>query len=225
MLIPHTDQCQKWAEQLSGADVPVLDATREALAAWRRVPDRVDAHSIADIVLRDPLMTLRVLVHVSNGLGRRLSMPVSTVTAGLVLMGIEPFYRDFSDLPSLEERLAAHPGALAGALQTMERAHQAATLAASIAIEQQDANVEAVHEAALLANVGRLLLWCEAPALALALQDSRRENITASHEELERELLGVELRALGDMLMERWGLGHMLGITPAPAMALALRLE
>ena len=97
---------------------------------------------------------LRVLIEVARRLGTRLSRPVQTVTAGLVLLGIEPFFRAFSDLPTLEDKLAQPPGALAGALALVEQSHRAARLAAAFAVHRQDDDAEALHQAALLTQFG-----------------------------------------------------------------------
>lgn len=160
------------AERIAAEPIPVLQATRDALAAWQRLEDRVDAHVLADIILRDPLMTLRVLTHVSRQLSRRLATEVETVTAALVLIGIDPFFREFSALPTLEERLAGEPAALESALLAMDRANLAARLAAAIAIERVDDDVELIQQAALLVRFPEPLLWGEAPHAMTSFQEA-----------------------------------------------------
>ena len=114
MLVSHPDRCAHWAQTLAQVPVPVLRETRDALARWEQMADRADANSLADTVLRDPLMTLRVFACVSQRFGERLSTPVETVTGAIVLLGIEPFFALMADLPVLEDRLAGNPPALAG---------------------------------------------------------------------------------------------------------------
>jgi HD-like signal output (HDOD) protein len=208
-----------WTERLAPVAVPVLRATRDQILHWSQRPDDADAHVLADLVLRDPLMCLRVLVNVSQKLGERLLTPVETVTAALVLTGIEPFFRDFQDLPVLEDRLADQPQALAGALALVERSHRAARLAASFAIHRQDEDVELLHQAALLHDFGHLLLWCEAPPLALEMAARQRQDPNLRSAAVQRDVLGVELEPLAVALMERWGLPPALRELAQPGTA------
>ena len=173
-------------------------------------PDDADAHVLADIALRDPLMCLRVLLNASRRFGHPLVAPSQTVTAALVLTGVDPFFRDCVELPVLEERLAGQPLALAGALAAIDRAHAAARLAAAIAIHRQDEQVERLHQAALLSDFPRLLLWCEAPELVLEMQKRQRHDPALRSADVQREVLGVELDALAAALVDRWQLPDSL---------------
>lgn len=199
-----------WVRYLEIVPIPVLQATRESLARWQEQPDRVDANGLADTILRDPLMTLRLLTHVSRELGDRLATPVETVTAALVLFGIDPFFRAFSNLPTVEERLADHPQALEGVMQAITRAHRAARLAAAFAIHRQDEDAEVQQQAALLDNFSGLLLWCEAPLLALEIASRQRQDTTRRSADVQRELLGVDLHTLEQELMENWRLPNFM---------------
>ncbi|MFD0669553.1 HDOD domain-containing protein [Ramlibacter sp. MAHUQ-53] len=199
----------RWADRLAGRPAPVLAATREALEAWRARPDRVDANALADVVLRDPLMTLRLLALVSQRLGPRLSRPVETVTAGLVLLGIEPFFHALDGPPpleTLEERLDGNPTALAGALDLVQRAHRAARLAAAFAVHRQDEDAEVLHQAALLTQFGGLLLWCEAPQEAAAIAARLAQDPQMRQTQAQRAELGVELAVIEHRLLQAWGL-------------------
>lgn len=203
---PSASSVEAWSARLGPLAVPVLRSTRLALDSRQRDLDRVDANMLADLVLRDPLMCLRVLVQAARNFGHRLATPAATVTAALVLMGIEPFFRDFSGLPTVEERLARRPAALAAVLAAVQRSHCAARLAAAFAIHRHDADVELLHQAALLDNFAGLLVWCEAPQLALAMLRRQRADPLLRSADVQRAVLGVELGALAQRLMELWEL-------------------
>ena len=210
MLLTHPDPMARWSQTLGAVQVPVLRSTRDALAAWQQMPERADANSLAHTVLHDPLMTLRVLICVHQRLGSRLRTPVETVTAGIVMLGIEPFFTHLGDPPVLEDRLAHEPLALAGALQAIERAHRAARLAAAFAIQRQDEDAEVLHQAALLDNFAGLLLWCETPALARVIANRQQADATLRSADVQRAVLGVELAALQHALAAQWGLPDFL---------------
>lgn len=82
---PNED-LDRWTRRLAPLVPPVLATTRDAVESLRGRRDRADANLLADLVLRDPLMTLRVLVVVAALLGRRLATPVTTVSDSLVLL-------------------------------------------------------------------------------------------------------------------------------------------
>lgn len=213
-----SDRTTYWAQALGARPVAVLAASRDALAAWSERQDRVDANALADEVLRDPLMALRLLTVVTQRLGPRLSRPVETVTAGLVLLGIEPFFRAFADLDVVEDRLAGQPEALAGVYTLVARAHRAARLAAAFAVHRQDDNAEALHQAALLTQFSGLLLWCEAPQAASAIAARQAADPRLLTVDAQRAELGVELAAVESTLMAQWGLPALLGELMQPGL-------
>lgn len=199
-----------WARLLSARPPAVLACTRNALGRACERPDHVDANALADVVLRDPLMALRLLTFVTQQLGPRLSRPVETVTAGLVLLGVEPFFRAFKDLETIEERLAGRPEALAGAMALVARSHRAARLAAAFAVHRQDDSAEALHQAALLTQFSGLLLWCEAPDAAMDIAARQAADPRQRSVDAQRTILGVELAAVEAALMAQWGLPTLL---------------
>lgn len=188
------------------ARLPVLAASREAILAWADRQDEVDAHRLADIALRDPLLCLRVLQHVAVTLGDRLSNRVQTVTSALVLTGIEPFFRAFGDLPTLEDRLAHDEAGLAGARAAVDTAHAAARIAAAFAVHRQDGDAELLHQAALLHDFPSILLWVEAPHAAAAIPRMLREQPQLRTVEAQRMLLGCDLGWMTRHLLQGWGL-------------------
>lgn len=212
----------RWSCALGACTIPVLQASAQAIAHWAEHSDRVDAHRLGEIAQADPLLGLRVLIHASRRFSARLAKPVDSVTAALVLMGVEPFFREFGALPVLQDVLAAQPAALAGALRAIERAHAAARLAAAFAIHRQDPDVELLHQAALLHDVAGLLLWCADPVRALQIVERQQREPQLRTAAAQSQVLGTELAPVAARLMEGWGLPATLrelhGGTPGPAL-------
>lgn len=207
--LPHSTLPQ-WCDLLSARPAPVLAATRDALEQCRARAEKVDANALADLVLRDPLMTLRVLQLVTQRLGARLSRPVETVTGGLVLLGIEPFFGAFVELETVEDRLAGDAAALAGVHAYVGRAQRSARLAAAFAVHRMDDDAEVLHQAALLHGFSGLLLWCESPAHAHEITARRRADPGLRSAQVQRDVLGAELPAIERQLMQGWGLTSVL---------------
>jgi hypothetical protein len=199
-----------WTRHFSQYDVPVLDGTAQAIARLREVPDRADANVLANVALRDPLMTLKLLAHISRKLSGRVATPVETVTAGLVLTGIEPFFNAFANLPVAQERLAGEPGALHGVQRIVRRALRAARMALGFAVHRQDDHAEVLHQAALLDSFADLLVWLEAPALALEMQRRQQEDPALRTAQVQKDVLNVNLGQLEQALMAKWELPGVL---------------
>ena len=199
-----------WVDAFAVGEIPVLTETAEALEQMRATEDDVDANGLGEMIATDPLMTLKVLAHVSELRRGRLMAEPETVTAALVLMGITPFFRDFGPQPTLEQALADHEAALLGLSRVMQRAERASRFALGFAAHRADPDAAIIHSAALLHDFAEMLLWVHAPALALqiaALQEADRQLRSAA---AQRQVLGIALADLEQALMKRWHLPELL---------------
>ena len=230
---PLNEDLDRWTRRLAPLAPPVLANTRDAIESLRGRRDRADANLLADIVLRDPLMTLRVLVVVAARLGRRLATPVTTVTGALVLLGIEPFFAAFESMETIEDRLAGRPEALESAMHALERSRRAARLAAAFAVHRQDDQAEVLHQAALLDHFSSLLLWCDVPELMQDIEARQQADTQLRSADAQRQVLGTEILALDHALMQAWDLaavqraqapGAMRATPGVTGVALAVRI-
>ena len=204
-----------WVACFDPSALPVLAATAAAIEDWRANEDAVDAHLLAEAIVHDPLMTLKLFEHVARTTRRRRGWDdergdAETVTEALVMLGIGPFFRTFGAQPVAEEVLAAHPGALEGFRAVLRRAHRAAAFAMGFAAHRMDHDAAVLHEAALLHDFAELLLWLRAPALARQIADRQRREPGLRSAQAQRELLNLELPELQHALMTRWRLPPLL---------------
>jgi len=205
---PH--DVEGWVRWFRQRDIPVLASTAAAIEDLREIEDDVDARRIAEVVGRDPLMTLKVLIHASmQGSNRRLT-DAETVVEALVLMGITPFFRTFGPQPTIEDHLAGHPEALEGLQRVLRRADRAARFAASFAIHRADHDAVVLHEAAQLHDFTEMLLWLHAPGLALELQRRQQADPALRSAAVQRDVLAAELNDIQHVLMQVWHLPEML---------------
>jgi HD-like signal output (HDOD) protein len=199
-----------WVRYFRQVEIPVLASTAAAIEEMRLIEDDVDARIISEVIGRDPLMTLKLLVFASTqGANRRLT-DAETVVEALVLMGITPFFRTFGLQPTVEDHLAGHPEALAGLQHVLLRADRAARFAASFAIHRADHDAIVLHEAAQLHDFTEMLLWLHAPELALELQRRQHADPTLRSCAAQRELLNAELNDIQHVLMQLWRLPEIL---------------
>ncbi len=199
-----------WAALFRPEALPVLAATSARLDELRDHEDAVDAHGLAEIVADDPLLTLKLLAHVGHLMRNRDATEVETVTAALVMLGIPPFFRQFSDLAVAEDTLADMPAALEGFQAVLRRSHRAARFAIGFAVHRMDYDAPLIHEAALLHDFAELLLWLHAPTMALRIAALQAADTTLRSAAVQREVLGIELVELQHRLMQQWRLPGLL---------------
>ena len=199
-----------WASLFEHSQLPVLADTAEALEELRVREDAVDARMLADAIVNDPLMTLKVLAHVAKLRRGREGNDTETVTEALVMMGIPPFFHTFGPQAVAEVRLAEVPQALAGFQRVLRRSHRAARFAIGFAVHRMDHDASVIHEAALLHDFAELLMWLHAPALALEIEQRQRADPTLRSAVVQKQLLNVELAELQHALMTAWHLPGLL---------------
>jgi len=199
-----------WAARFDPAALPVLAATAEQIEALRAIEEQVDAHLLAEAIGSDPLMSLKVMSHLARLRRGREGSDPETLTAALVMIGIPPFFGAFGPQPTVEERLAANPEALEGFQRVLRRSHRAARFAIGFAAHRLDRDAAVIHDAALLHDFAELLLWLEAPALALEIARRQSADATLRSAAVQRELLNIELVDLQHHLMLAWRLPRLL---------------
>ena len=202
-----------WLQALSGADIPVLPGTAleiDALREQEEAKGNVDAHLLAQQINSDPLMTLKVLVHVSRYCTSLSIEPPETLVGAIVMLGVGPFFTAFSQPLDVETCLAHRPEAIEGLAQVLHRSRRAAHFALGFALKRQDQDVIVIQEAALLHAFAEMLLWCHAPSLMLEITDRLKTDHTLRSAAVQQEVLGVHIDDLAQELMRRWQLPDLL---------------
>ena len=222
-----------WTAHFRRSEIPVLRETIDALDALRANEERTDANSIGEMIGSDPLMTLKVLVHVGEHRGRAVVTGAETVISALVMMGIPPFFRTFATPEAVEDRLAGLDDALAGVQRVLRRAHRGARFALAFAIHRADPDAASIHAAALLHEFAEMLLWCHAPGLALRIRAQQDADPGLRSSVAQLQVLGIDLAQLQQTLVSTWRLPALLaesatgtggGDAGARTVALAARL-
>ncbi len=199
-----------WVACFRDADIPIMADTADALEAMREHEDDVDANLIGEMIAGDPLMTLKVMAYGAKNRSARVVTEPETVTSTLVMMGISPFFRAFGPQPVLEDMLADRPEALVGLNEVLRRASRAANFALSFAVHRLDPDAAIIHQAALLHDFAEMLLWCQAPDLALGICDAQRADPSLRSSTEQRKRLNVDLLDLQHALMLEWRLPDLL---------------
>ncbi|MDR3056401.1 MAG: HDOD domain-containing protein [Zoogloeaceae bacterium] len=202
---------EEWVSYFGAQELPVLRHTRRQLEEAREHMDKVSGKLIARIVLQDPLMAVRVLSYIQPLTGRRLHHDVATIAGAIMMLGVEPFFQRFENLPTIEDRLKdAPPHALLGTIQVIRRAQQAAHYAHKWAVWRVDVDVEEVTLAALLHDLAEILLYAFAPKLALAIRDAQLADPRLRSVNVQEAVLGFPLLSIQIALCQAWKLPPLL---------------
>jgi len=210
MLDHPLQDLENWVLYFSGAELPILRQTARRLEEARLNIDNVSGRDIANIVLQDPLMAVRVLAYIQPFRGKHLRSDITTIASAVMMLGIEPFFSKFENPLTIEATLKDEPQALLGLLQVVRRVQRAARYAHEWAFARHDMNVEEVALAALLHDLTEVLLWCFAPQLAIEIRRMQQTDKTLRSAVAQEQVLGITLFDLQLALCHAWHLPELL---------------
>ena len=206
--LPDTDA---WVLLFSNNTLPVLRVTKRHLDEMRADLENVDARELARVILQDPIMTVRVLAYIQPLRSRSLQHDITTIAGAVMMAGMQPFFRRFEDLPTIEDMLkGCDSHALLGVLHIIRRAQRAADYAQDWAIWRHDLNMEEVRIAALLHDLAEILVWCFAPRLGLDIQAQQNANPAMRSADAQRNTLGLSFQDIQTELCKVWHLPQLL---------------
>jgi HD-like signal output (HDOD) protein len=197
----------------------VLRHTARKLDEMREKIDRVNGRDVANVVLQDPLMTVKVLTYIQPFAGKSLRSEITTIASAVMMVGVEPFFEKFKDLITVEQMLKTEPQSMLGTLQLIRRVQRAAHYAREWAMWRQDINVEEVTIATLLHDLTEVLLWCFAPKLAIDIRDLQKNDRSLRSTVAQEQVLGIQLIDLQLALCRAWHLPQLLSNLMDPAQA------
>ncbi|MCR4297655.1 MAG: HDOD domain-containing protein [Gallionella sp.] len=201
---------EHWVSLLTRADLPVLKHTARDLSALRADDNRLNTHSIAEIIARDPMMTAKLLRYLQQHKSKAQTTEVVQVEQALLMLGIEPFFNNVTLQPLAEEMLKSHVVALPPMLRVVHRSHRASEYAMEWAVQLRDLHYEEVRVAALLHDIAEIMMWCFAPALMLNIRDVQQKNKALRSRSVQEQVLGFALVELQNELVLQWGLPELL---------------
>lgn len=211
MLDHPLQDIDAWVLLFSNNSLPVLRVTKRRLDEMRLHIDDVDARELSRVVVQDPLMTARVFAFTQSIGSRSLQRNITTVASAVMMIGIEPFFKRFEDLPTIEGMLKGEdPHALLGVLQVIRRSQRAADYAQEWAIWRNDVNMEEVRIAALLHDLAELLVWTFAPSLGLEIQAQQLAHPGLRSADAQRNTLGLCFEEIQEALCRVWHLPELL---------------
>lgn len=155
----------QWAAFLSARELPCMPRSKaQLLELESSLGDQLSARELADIAGADPFLCLRLLREAESNRVQRLGHETTTPLAAVMQLGTDTFHELMRNCPATDE-------ANAGLAACEARSHLASRLALRWGAARADISPDEIAMAALLAEIGELLLWSFAPELPVAALD------------------------------------------------------
>lgn len=206
MLTEHQKHwgVDQWAAFLTHQTMPCMPRSKRFLRALERAEgEDLCAADLSRIALGDSFLCLRLLREAERLRTHRLGHDTTTTLAAVMQLGLRNFRNLLLGSPETDD---ARPGLLA----CSARAVLASQIAQMWGRARSDISPEEVAMAALLAEIGELLLWHFAPELPQAALDALTDG-RASRSAMAQELIcGFRFRELSLKCATVWALPPLL---------------
>jgi len=201
---PRRDRLERYVTQLVGDSKLPLFSKRllEILALGSQ--DRTSAHKLADLVLEDYALTLNVLRMANSFHYNRSNHAIENVSHAIVVLGMDTVRKLASTLVyflAFENRSASLRELM---VQSMLSAHVAGVAAERIKFPRR----EDAYLAAMLLNLGEVLVACHSPEHYIVIRAEAREGISV-REACQRRL-GFSFDAVARGVGKHWRLAPEL---------------
>lgn len=201
---------QGWVTFLSSAEIPVLRHTGSEIEQLKEHEDDLGARSVANVVVQDPLMTVKLSRYLLEHKHSHQLRDLVQVEQIIMMLGLNTFFNAVPHQPVVEDILHDHLDALVQLLRTVRRAQRAAHYAFDWALLLHDLHAEEVRIAALLSYVSEMLMWCFAPGPMLEIRRRQDADKTLRSAVVQEEVLGFKGIDLQQALAEAWHLPQLL---------------
>jgi HD-like signal output (HDOD) protein len=166
--------------------------------------ENISPREMAGIVMCDPFLSLRLLRHAEQRRTSTLGRDTTTILGAVQQVGVDGL------------RVAAAESALcddssAGLSGCEARAVLSASIALQWAGTRADISPEEVAFAALLGEIGELMLWAFEPAVPQRALDELHSGRAARSVHAQQQTAGFSFKQLSLVLIEAWSLPLLIG--------------
>lgn len=194
----------QWAAFLTAQTIPCMPRTKRLLCALEENEgDDLSAADLTSLVIGDPYLCLRLLREAEQRRSHRLGHETTTPLGAVMQLGLKTFCKLLHECPEAD---AENPGLAA----CEARAVMASQIAQMWGRARADIAPEEVAMAALLAEMGELLLWNFAPELPQAALDALRSGRAGRSALAQEAACGFRFRELSLKCAELWHLPQLL---------------
>lgn len=196
---------EQWMAFLRNKELPVMPHSRVNLAAIIEAEgDRLAPRELVSIVYGDPFLALKLLRRAEGRRSQVLGQETTTALASILQAGVSDLKRTVNDGPACNE-------ALPGLLACVERATLGERIARGWACQHADISPDEVALAALLSEIGELLLWHVAPELPEQALAELRSGRALRSAQAQTQVCGFPFKLLSLALVQAWELPPLIG--------------
>jgi HD-like signal output (HDOD) protein len=197
---PRRDRLQHYVTELVGDSKLPLFSKRLLDILALGAQDRTSAHKLADLVLEDYALTVNVLRVANSFYYNRSNRPIENVSHAIVVLGMDTVRKVASTLVYFLAFENRSPGLRDLMVQSMLSAHVAAAAAGRVRFPRR----EDAYLAAMLLNLGEVLVACHSPEQYLVMRAEGRDG-TSLRDACQRRL-GFTFDALSRAVGRQWRL-------------------
>ena len=147
----------QWAAYLSNRELPCMPRSKANLIELEASQgEKLAARNLADIAAADPFLCLRLLREAEAHRVQRLGHETTTPLAAVMQLGTDTFHKLLLKCPETDESVP-------GLAECEARANLASQIALRWGTARADISPDEIAMAALLSEIGELLLWSFAP--------------------------------------------------------------
>lgn len=194
---------EQWVAFLKDKEIPVLYVSRQQMLAQAETAQVLSPRELADFVLRDPYLSLKLLRRAEGKRSRTLGQETSTALASVLQTGTDELMRLTID--SVTTQLG-----IVGLDECAHRAVIASHVGRNWAAARADVSVEEIALAALLAEAGELLLWHFAPELPQKALDELKSGRALRTLQAQQQAVGFSFKQLTMSLVQAWDLPPLI---------------
>lgn len=194
-----------WLEKTSEQQLPVLGAVVSQLNLLT-CDDEVSVKELAEVILTDSNLTSHILRASNSPLYLPVNAQITTVSRSIVQIGFEGVKSICVSMMLIDQLLGPRPRERV--LRSMARTLHAAVQARDLMPDADQSTRESVFVAALLVNLGEIVIWAHGDHYADELEIMLDDGV--SPDEAARKVLGTDLRTLTLGLTRSWCLGDVL---------------
>lgn len=194
----------QWAAYLSRQELPCMPRSKARLKELDE--SRGEHHSASDlagIAATDPFLCLHLLREAEKRRSQRLGHETSTALGAVMQLGTDTFHRLLRDSPETDE-------ANAGLAACEARSHLASSLALNWGSARADISPDEIALAALLSEIGELLLWSFAPELPQTIEAMVRSGRSPRSVQAQIDIWGFRFKDLTLKCAAIWCLPQLL---------------
>lgn len=206
------DNLAGWLAYLSRADIPVLRQTAREIERLHGTANagHLNAHSLADAVDNDPLMTVKLLRYMQTHKHKSQQHELVENEQAILMLGFDTFFARVGTGTTCDALLKAHPEALVQLLGSVRRAQRAAHYAYEWAMRLHDMHMEEVRVTALLSHYSEMFMWCFNPQVMQDIRKMQEADKTLRSADVQKQMLGFTGRELQAALNTKWHMPKLL---------------